>query len=322
MRKSGCDRYLWTDDFAIRSLSTMAPELHRSESGTKSVRHIARSQIADALAALQSRTPTDAAVHDARKELKRARATLRLLRDAMGEKAYRRENQAVRDAARPLSAIRDSKVLLDTLDGLVARFHATGELPPTEDLRRALRRERAAARRTALKGPKPFSESCVALQAVHHRARRWRLGGGGWEVLGAGLKRVYGQGRKALAAAQADRTPAKLHEWRKQTKYLWHQLQLLEPLWPGMIGELADQAHQLSDYLGDDHDLSVLRDKVVELGEGVEKSERRALIRLIDGRRTELRDKAMVLGRRLYQEAPADFEARFARYWRDWRRHR
>jgi hypothetical protein len=87
-----------------------------------------------------------------------------------------------------------------------------------------------------------------------------------------------------------------------------------------MIGELADQTHQLSDYLGDDHDLTVFRDKVIELGEVLGKSEHRALIRLIDTLRTELRDKAIVLGYRIYGETPADFEARFAQYWRDWRR--
>ncbi|MGH8288393.1 MAG: CHAD domain-containing protein [Steroidobacteraceae bacterium] len=185
----------------------------------------------------------------------------------------------MRDAARALSAIPDSKVLLDTLNKLVDRFHATGQLPQMEDLRRSLRRERAAM-------------------------RRWRTGNGGWEVLGAGLERVYGKGRNALAVAHADRTAAKLHEWRKQTKYLWHQQQLLEPRWPGMIGELADEARKLADYLGDDPDLSVLRDKLIELGETVSESERRALMRLIDAYRTELRDKARVLGYRLFEETP------------------
>lgn len=300
----------------------MAAELHRSESGTRSTREIARKQIAEAVRALWSGSPPDESIHDARKELKRARATLRLLRDSMGDTAYHRENEALRDAARPLSAIRDSKVLLDTLNKLVERFHATEEMPPTEDLRRVLRRQRAAARRAALQGPKPFTESRSALQAVYQRARHWRIGSGGWDVLGAGLKRVYGKARKALAAAQADRTPEKLHEWRKQTKYLWHELQLLQPLWPGMIGELADQAHKLADYLGDDHDFTVLRDKIIALGDAVAKSERRALIRLIDDYRTELRDKAMVLGHRLYEETPTQFEARFGQYWRDWRRKR
>jgi CHAD domain-containing protein len=296
-------------------------ELHRSESAIRSARHIACRQIAKAIEALASGAPSDESVHDARKELKRARATLRLLRDAIGDRAYRRENEALRDAARPLSVIRDSKVLLDTLNRLAERFRATEDLPPTEELRSVLRRQRAATRRAAFEGPRPFSAPRAALQEVVSRAERWRTGSGGWKVLGAGLRRVYGKGRKALVAAQADRTSAKLHEWRKQTKYLWHQLQLLEPLWPGMIGELADQTHRLADYLGDDHDLSVLRQKVIEIG-GVDQSERRALIRMIDVYRTELRDKAMVLGRRLFEETPADFAARFGRYWRDWRRKR
>jgi hypothetical protein len=42
-----------------------------------------------------------------------------LLRDALGKKAYRRENTALRDAARPLSAVRDGRVLLDALNSLV-----------------------------------------------------------------------------------------------------------------------------------------------------------------------------------------------------------
>ena len=297
-------------------------ELDRSESATKSARRIARKQIAEALEALEDRSPSDQVIHDARKELKKARATLRLLRDALGDPVYRRENEALRDAARPLSAIRDSKVLLDTLNKLVDRFHASDGLPRTEGLRRALRRERIATRRTVLQGPKPFRESRLALQAIRHRAARWRTGNGDWEVLGAGLKRVYGNGRKALAVAQADRTAAKLHEWRKQIKYLWHQLQLLEPLWPGMIGDLADEAHKLSEYLGDDHDLSVLRDKITEVGGSEGEPQRQALIRLIDVYRTELQDKAMALGHRIFEETPADFEKRFGQYWRDWRRKR
>lgn len=300
----------------------MAAELHRSASDARSLRQIARKQIAEAIEALERRAPSDQAVHDARKELKRARATLRLLRQAMGEKAYRRENEALRDAARPLSVIRDGKVLLDSVNRLASRFRGSAELPAMDPLRRSLRRQRMAMRRAILNRPQPFGPSCAALQATYHRAQRWRTGRGGWETVGAGLKRVYANARKSLAAAEADRNVAKLHEWRKQTKYLWHELQLLEPLWPGMIGELADQAHQLADYLGDDHDLSVLREKIIDLGDALDAGERRSLLRLIDIYRIELRDKAMVLGHRLFEESPGKFEARFAQYWRDWRRNR
>lgn len=301
----------------------MTAELQCSEPGTHGVRRIARAQIEKALDALGGRALSDERVHVARKEMKKARASLRLLRPALGDAVYRRENAALRDAARPLSRIRDGKVLLDTLDMLVERFGAPARAIPMDGLRRALRRERTRARREVLKGPAAMKSQRELLKKAHERAARWAVGDHGWSVVGEGFAHVYTKGREALAAAEADRTPANLHEWRKQVKYLWHQLQALQPLWPGPIGELADQAHQLADYLGDDHDLSVLRARVLDnKAEFPGVAARGALLGMIDRLRTELRDKAMVLGRRLYEEKPSAFEARFGQYWRDWQRRR
>lgn len=301
----------------------MIAELQRSEPGTRGFRRIARTQMAKALDALETGKLTDQRVHTARKELKKARALLRLLRDALGDAAYGRENRTLRDAARPLSRLRDGKVLLDTLDTLEERFGAPARAVPTEKLRKALLRERVASRREVLKGSPGLKEQRASLRRAYERAGRWPVGNHGWSMVGAGFERIYSKGRKALMAAEVDRTPANLHEWRKQVKYLWHQLQALQPLWPGPIGELADQAHTLADYLGDDHDLSVLRAKVLDHKEALPNpGSRGALLALIDRLRTELRDKAMVLGRRLYQEKPAVFEARFAQYWSDWQRRR
>jgi CHAD domain-containing protein len=246
-----------------------------------------------------------------------------LLRSVLGDAIYARENAALRDAARPLSRIRDGKVLLDTLDLVMDRFGAEARAVPTDGLRRALSRERTRTRRDVIKGAAALKMQRELLQKAHDRAARWSVGDHGWSVVGAGFGRVYSKGRKALAAAERDRTPANLHEWRKQVKYLWHQLQALQPLWPGPIGELADQAHQLADYLGDDHDLSVLRAKVLyNKAEFPGAAPRGVLLAMIDRLRTELRDKAVVLGRRLYEEKPSAFEARFGEYWRDWQRKR
>jgi hypothetical protein len=67
------------------------------------------------------------AVHDARKALKRLRATVRLSPDAVGEEMHERENVAYREAGRRPSAGRDADVLLQTLGGLCERF--ADELP-------------------------------------------------------------------------------------------------------------------------------------------------------------------------------------------------
>src|SRR5882757_1483145 len=131
----------------------MAAALRRSESGTQGLRRIAREQIAKALEALDGKTLSDDAVHSARKELKKARASLRLLRDALGDAVYKRENAALRDAARPLSEVRDAKVLLDTLDRVVRRYGAPARALPLDGFRQALHGEYAAIRRRILELP-------------------------------------------------------------------------------------------------------------------------------------------------------------------------
>src|SRR3569833_487705 len=97
-------------------------ELNRDETGTHGARRIVRHQIADALSYLDAKKIGDEQVHCARKVLKKARATLRLLRPALGDSLYRRENTVLRDVARPLSSVRDGKVLCDTLEKIVNRY--------------------------------------------------------------------------------------------------------------------------------------------------------------------------------------------------------
>ncbi len=298
----------------------MAGTLRRNESGAHGTRRLARREIADALRALERRPLTDDAVHEARKSLKRARSMLRLLREGLGDEAYRRENTALRDAARPLSEIRDGKVLLDAFEQLLA--HCPGSPAPaaTDRLHRVLVGRRNALKRTRLGGRRPLEPQRQALRAAHRRAGRWNTGRRGWSVLGTGLERVYRKGREALARARAARTPACLHEWRKRTKYLWHALQVLEPSRPATIGALARQAHQLADELGDHHDLTVLAGTLVQLASSHDTTVVEALLPLIDRRRGELEREAFRLGNVLYREPPAALERRFARYWREWRR--
>jgi CHAD domain-containing protein len=294
-------------------------ELNRDETGTHGARRIVRQQISHALDYLDAKKIGDEQVHCARKELKKARATLRLLRSALGDSIYRRENTVLRDVARPLSAVRDGKVLCDTLEKIVDRYGAAARAIPLEELRKALRRDRLRARRAITETSGRALRT--ALRQIHERSARWRVGDAGWRVIGAGLTRVYGKGRQALEASRVKRSAENLHEWRKQVKYLWHELQLLEPLWPALIGELADQAHKLADYLGDDHDLAVLREKIIEHKDAFpDAASRSALIALIDRCRVELQDKAFVLGSRIYEERLKEFETRFGRYWNDWQR--
>lgn len=270
----------------------------------RTVRETARSQIGDALAELSGTALTDLNVHAARKSIKRARATLRLLRDLLSDTAYRRENTALREAARPLSAARDGKVLVDTLESLMKRKDV--DPPAAAALHRILLRHRERLQRQV--SPRSGVPALRRrLRTVHQRTRRWTLARDDGTLILHALKRAYRRGRRAESVAREERSTETLHEWRKEAKYLLHQLQLLEPLCPGVIGKLTTRLHKLSDALGDDHDLAVLREKVLAHPASFTRVGSKALLAAIEARRCTLQDKALGLGRRLYAKQPSEF---------------
>jgi CHAD domain-containing protein len=297
----------------------MAGNLHPDEPGTRGARRIARKRVKSALKLIDRQRPTDHSVHAARKELKKARATLRLVRDALGHSAYKKENAALRDAARPLGEVRDAQILRDALKSLVGHYGAPVSKLPLAEFRRVLDHRHQESRAAVLGRPGPLKRARKTLRAVRARSERWQVGRHGWSVLGPGLKRTYSQGKRAFGQAKVRRSSERLHEWRKQIQYFSHQLQLFAPLEAGPLAVLSARTHQLADFLGDDHDLAVLREQALEVREVFPTAAaRRELIALIDKCRGKLQNKALRLGQSLYKEKPAAFTGRLERYWRGW----
>lgn len=108
----------------------------------------------------------------------------------------------------------------------------------------------------------------------------------------------------------ADPSVENVHEWRKRAKDLWYHLRIVRNVWPGAIGPAADEAHRLSDLLGDHHDLAVL---------AADTSDVEVLTRCIERRQEELLARALDLGQRLYAERPKLFSGRIGTYWEAWR---
>lgn len=292
-------------------------ELRHDEAGQGGVRRILQDWIAEAGESLHKKRVSDANIHDARKLLKKSRAALRLLRDAIGDIEYRRENATLRDAARPLGVARDSKVLLAALDDLVERYAPATHSLKLDEFRSVLRKEQAGARQSIT--VTLINKQRKTLREVHSRVDRWRLEDDEWQIIGSGLRRIYRDGKEAMRAAADARVNEDLHEWRKQVKYLWHQLQILEPAWPDLLHGLASQTHKLADHLGDDHDLAVLRQKISSHADAFEVQDRDTLVSVLDRRRKQLQDKAFTLGARIFEEKPKRFVGRIGGYWQLWR---
>ena len=297
----------------------MAERLREGESALERVRRIVRREATKALERVDvDDPPRDAAIHDARKRLKRARAALRLLREPLGARRFRRENEALRDAARPLSEIRDAKILVEAFDALLGGA-ARRDRRGLQRIRDALIAHQLRVRGRVLRQKAPLKPVVSALRSVRRRADEWPLGGGDWSALGPGVRRVYRSGRRAFTTARQGPRDENLHELRKQAKYLWQQLEILAPIAPTMIKKVADRAHQLSDALGDDHDLGVLRERLHHAPARVPRTANAAVSRMIEVKRRERQAKALALGARVYDEAPRRFEKRLHDCWRAWR---
>jgi CHAD domain-containing protein len=277
--------------------------LEPGEPVSAGIRRIALGQIdlvADALSdGARDGGPSDVAIHDARKALKRLRALLRLAREELGPDVRARENAAFRDAGRRLSGARDAAVLADTLDELV---RGGGEAVPGG----AFGGLRAALAASA-GGPAPADVTAVqaAMAAARERVEAWPLPEPGEPAaLAAGLRRIQRRGRRAAREASDEPDAEHLHELRKRTKDLWHAGQVLRPAQPKAMRAISRRAHDLSDLLGTDHDLAMLLAAARERPETLAAGEPELLETLVEQRRAALRDDALARARKLYARKP------------------
>ena len=123
-------------------------------------------------------------------------------------------------------------------------------------------------------------------------------------MIGPGLKRSYRRGRNRFRDVRAEVSDEGVHEWRKRVKDLWYHLRLVRNAKKSVLGEAADEAHELSDLLGDHHDLAVLRDDAVERRELFGDGDLESLIASISERQDELAANAISLGERFYARKP------------------
>jgi CHAD domain-containing protein len=279
----------------------------------RQLRRTARREVERALADLDL-DDRHAAVHAVRKRGKRLRALLRLVRDAAPE-LYQRENRAIRDTARRVAGLRDATVAIESFEALLASY---GDEITVEDLAPVW--EGLVDRRAALVEQDGLEASLAAvredLEDLRARIDRWKLDGDGFAVLAAGLGRTYRRGRDALDEVAADPTTAALHEWRKRVKYHRYHLELLHEAWPQVLRAHREQLHVLTDLLGEDHDLAVLR---AVLHDGPDRFGGAEVVAtctaLLDRRRAHLQADAVTLGRRCYAEPTDAFVERVGHYW-------
>ncbi len=237
-------------------------------------------------------------------------------------------------------------------------------------LRLRLAAERDWAARRALGDAAARVQVLGDLRAVRGRVAEWRLPDcDGIGTIAPGLRRLYRQGRRRyrLAARRRGDQARAMHDWRKRAKDLRYALEMLDrrdgtdrnargkrakrrrkraDRWGrprarggkqragrrdvGRIRQLAREADELAEILGQEHDLTLLAARIRAGGRPVAGEQppatgphgrqpaagggggrtREKLLRLIERRRRSLRRQALRKGKRLYRRRPRKFVRR------------
>ncbi len=315
----------------------MGFQLQAGEPFINGIRRITIEEIDNALGQLSDPAfNQDIAIHDARKTGKRLRAVLRLIHDEIAYEYYAQENRHIRHVGRLLAPARDSAAMVESLDSLLSRFREIESTPQPTELPLNLTQIRSipesswtTLREILLKRHHAYLHHAIETDVVPQviaAFRETRLHVADWPIqqetfqaISGGLHRVYHRGRIRMAKSVQMTNTETLHDWRKRVKYLWHQLEIIQPIRPEMLVELSEALHTLSSHLGDEHDLAELQQLLVQNPLWLPDGHHQQLLAMITYRRQECQANAWSLGRQLYIEEPDTFVNRLQSYWHSWR---
>lgn len=256
---------------------------------------IMRAEIGHARTALArvDTCPIDS-VHAARKAIKRARSSARLLR-AADRQASRRINAAGRRAARVLAEARDA----DSLEHIVRDMAVQGL---GETAIRALRAEAERAREDGARIDQAAAakQACHALDDMEREISAFVRPDAPQAALARGLARTYRRARQRLTAAQAEPSGDRLHALRKCVKDWRYQVAALKPVWPGGVKRRKSKAGSLARQLGEYGDL----DRLIRRLEGRAGPDAAAAIAALADRREAIASQALELAETVFHRKP------------------
>ncbi len=297
----------------------MAYRLERDESVVTGLKRVVKDEIESASEHLKGgkKVRRDEAVHEARKSIKKVRALLRLMRGELGE-TFEAENARLRDIAHRLSELRDAVAIIGTFDDL-KKQHAKEHAGRLRSIRAGLLKKRAESVQPE-EVKSVLDDAASTLTKAGKAVKTWPLETDGYAAIEPGFERIYRAGRKALKLVHKEPSADNFHQMRKRVKDHWYHVRLLENLWTDMMSAYEKSLKDLETWLGDDHNLAVLRDRVMaEPAFYGKPKDIELLLELIEKQQKELRDKSLALAERVYETKPRALSRHMRHLWDTWR---
>jgi CHAD domain-containing protein len=293
----------------------MSYDLKGRRSVAREARRIADRQLALAVERLSGvgDRRSDSAIHEARRHVKKVRALLRLVKPSLGDRYYA-ANQRMRLANRMLAPIADGEGVIESLDGLhKSRARRLGA--QTHRAIRAALVERAARTDRKAKLDRVVPRVAHILRAQRRRLDEWTLNASGFRAIEPGLEQSYRRARTAMRRAAAEPSATAFHRWRRRVKDLWFQVRLLEPRCGNLLVGDQRRLEVLDGCLGEYHNVVLLEEALINEGL-VSRRQTAHALRELRRYQTDLRHKALTMGRGIFAVKPRRFVRRIKGLWR------
>lgn len=277
-----------------------------------------RRQLRKALSALcadLSAAAEGSGAHIARKRLKLSRGLLRMMRPAIGEEVFRREDDTLRQVSHALAPLRHKEAMGEAIRKLASSEGV--EAAVIQALADAI--ERLELSEATATNPDRIAAALVDIEGLRARTADWPLPKRDIRMFAVGMQECYARARKRLREGLATGEVTLLHDARKSIIHHYHHLDLLKPLWPKLLAVWQAELHQLREALGDLNDLDELDGLLARGGITLaDPSITEAASRLIGARREHLTAEIGKDSGHLFAESPRCFGARMTALWEEW----
>jgi len=247
------------------------------------------------------------AIHQGRKDLKKLRAALRLIRDHADEEFIPAESVRLRDAGRLLAEARDADVKMQTLAALRQRRILGVDESVLDLWAAALEHDRDELLHRLDDPHVPVGSGGAMVRSIDAVIEECKSVGQ-WPVDGLTLRsarlalvRERARGIAAMGRVIEGGNEEAVHDFRKRMKDLWHHLDLLCDVLPEIHPSQVERAHAVSDLLGDHNDLAVLVQDARARPDIVSATDLVALEDAVRGIEQDLRNRAVAQARALYR---------------------
>lgn len=248
------------------------------------------------------KTNSGESVHGARRQIKRLRSLLRLLREPMGEDAFLAANGALRDAADALASRRRAEALVA----------AAGRIGGGQRAVAAWLRLAEAHRDEVVAGNAPEDGLATARLAIDAAAKALasvKLKPASAPAIGDAFLAAYRKARKEIGHGFRSGDAEEIHTARKQVIHHLHHLDLLRDHLKH-AGRRVAALEKLREALGDLNDLDELH-QLASQAEPLPELARKAMAK----RRSVLLKRAEKAAERLFRHKPKAFRKRIGAMW-------